>query len=161
MIKSGLGSLKRCDAVPGWWSRQRRDKRIVQGLLSFGSSRSSCQVPHPPAAPRCGQCYKPPFSLFMGAWEVGAAADQEHRALAALNAACVPAAADNEPFQGGRASTAVAALPASTASGDKQAAGSMPRGPRSQDPVLQTWGHLPPQPCCPGVAAPSVPGHAG
>lgn len=161
MRKSGLGSPKRCDAVPGWWGQQRRGKRIVQGLLSFGSSRSSCGVPQHPADPRCGQCYKPAFSFFMGAWEAGAAADQEHRAPTALNAACVSAATDNEPFEGARSSTAVTALSASTGSGEKQAADSMPRGPRSQDPILQTWGHLPPQPCCHSVAPPSVPGYVG
>lgn len=92
-------------------------------------------------------------SLFMGAWEV----------RAALNAACVPAstAADNEPFQGAGTGIAVAALPASTGSGDKQAAGSVLGVPGSQGPLLQTRGHLPPQPCHPSVAVPSAPGHAG
>lgn len=113
-------------------------------------------------------------SLFMGAWEVGAASSRaqgrpapaagwERRAPAALNAACVPAstATDNEPFQGAGASPAVAALPASTGSGGKQPAGSMLGGPRSRGLLLQTKGHLPPWPCCSGVAAPSVSGHEG
>lgn len=94
-------------------------------------------------------------SLFMGAQEVGAgsgwargrpaSADGRERGTpAALNAACVPAsaAADNEPFQGAGASLAMAALPASTGRGAKQAAGSMLGGPRSRGPLLQTRGHL-------------------
>lgn len=69
----------------------------------------------------------------MGAWEAGAAADQEHRAPTALNAACVSAATDNESFEGARASTAVMALSASTGSGEKQAADSMPRGAQESE----------------------------
>lgn len=141
----------------------------VQRLLSFGSCRSACRVPHPPAAPGCGQPYKPAFSRRSVGWgcqrpgtgQDGPAASREH-GHPPLNAACVPApplptmSPFSEPHQPGHGSPACR-----HGSRGQQAAGSRLGGHRSRGLLLQSRGHLPPWPCRPGVTARSVPGHAG